>query len=411
MRLTLPHRDRLVPLLRSGILPPSWLTRPVTIVAGIEDSLSIVWSKSFPEPADTDLLGNETPSKSEWNWEPLTTTARRDLRRLGIVVDAKRNGKSVEEGKPFPHLLAAVPLVPVRLPTKKLGPETALWVADDDAALAIIMGELVRLGVSRQQMMLVEAQADPVTNSPSDNDEESDIEPCSASETSGLVRVVDPPVYALLATRDGLFSGVTVYRETAPRRFVPWGFDHPVADLFEPRADEWWLLDPDGWRVIRPVRTRTFEDVAKIANIAPTTELVPRADALQLHVPVRLVRTGGDQPVTLWVLRGDFLPRLEAFLREAASEVVDQLSFAITEAASQKGEESFRDGNQQIAPITANPAVAVLRSRPGRGLPPVLTIDAEGYAISARQSRAVSALPNSARTRPAARDVGGTVRP
>src|SRR5207249_7485994 len=102
---------------------------------------------------------------------------------------------------------------------------------------------------------------------------------------------------------------------------------------------------------------RPFRDIYDVLEFALPGGVRAWADAPpagRLTVPLRLA-PGGTEPAELWVLPGDALDRLDALVRDADERLLQRLAFAVGE----------HDGRH----------VAVLRTRPGKGDPPVVVLE------------------------------------
>jgi hypothetical protein len=191
-----------------------------------------------------------------------------------------------------------------------------------------------------------------------------------------LLQVVAPPYFTLARTleRDPSSSEISrptppaihAYVEAAPRVWVSAGYEHPLAGHIRPASGQMLLLRPErDWRTIAD---RPFENETRLFALEPLTTgspsaapvprsafRVPRSIPVQLH----LKRLRHAQPAELWVFHEDAVAQLRALVRRADEHSLGRFDFAIGSV----------DGRE----------CTILRPRPGKGPPPVLVEQAEGY--------------------------------
>jgi hypothetical protein len=267
----------------------------------------------------------------------LPRAAQNDLRRLGVQAAKGFNGRSPAMFSCWPQLL------PLRRDESAVpsGQVPVLFELATPGDLPALVGEMLRLGNDRQAFRWLRDDGDsPV-----------------------LLRVLGPPYYSLLRAldRDGSAAAPRAFVERAPRVWVEVGHTHPLIEQ---------LKAPDGKLVLlRPPRDWVYLDDAPFRDIYDILEFIlPAAPARwqdahrteQMTVPVRLKAGGGQEPAELWVLRERAVETLDEFVRTSDDVLLNRLSFAVGNG----------DGREPII---------VLRVRPSRLPPPVLTLPALAY--------------------------------
>lgn len=211
------------------------------------------------------------------------------------------------------------------------------------AKVATVAAEILRLGCPRQELRMLDGRA--------------------------LLRVVDPPYYAVARALDGV-DDVRAFRPTASGRvLVELGFEHPLAAELTPRTDAVvlvpgqgpWVLVPDG----------PWEDLGahvRLELAAEPTRPSTLAEVPRITVPLRLARAARPAAATTFVLPLSAEARLHAFVRAVPEDVVDGLLFAVTVEGTSRSGRSAHEGR------------IVLRARPGvvPGAAPLA--DAEAFA-------------------------------
>lgn len=203
-----------------------------------------------------------------------------------------------------------------------------------------LVGEMLRLGNDRQSFRWLEGQ----------------------KETRGLLKVIGPPYYSLLRAleRENEAAAPTAFLERAPRVWVEFGHSHPFIDRFVPPAGK--LL------FIRPYRRWAFVDEGKFRDVyemlefsLPNTPTAwqPADEVQRLQVPLRLSAGAATETAELWVLEGQGIEQLDAWVRDTNEDLLKRLSFAVAQTES---------GDR-----------VVLRVRPSKQSPPVLVLKGTGY--------------------------------
>src|SRR5262245_11081977 len=263
--------------------------------------------------------------------------AQAELRRLGVQAVKGLDAPIAQEFSCWPQLL------PLRREESAVpsGQTPVLFELANSDDLPALVTEMLRLGNDRQAFRWVRDD----TTSPV------------------LLRVLGPPYYSLLRAldRDGSSSAPRAYVERAPRVWVEIGHLHPLVEQLKAPAGKIVLLRPP--RVWVYLDDAPFRDVYDIIEFTlPDTPARWRDGHLKVRmtVPVRLKPGGGQEPAEMWVLRERAVEMLDEFVRTHDDHLLERLSFAVGEG----------EGREPII---------VLRVRPSRLPPPVLTLPAQEY--------------------------------
>jgi hypothetical protein len=323
MYLCFPTLDALRLALTSGVVPPAVSLAPVEAARVGEQ----VWVKPGVPVADETLV---------------------ELKRIGVSIAPDIRGANGESPHPdashdqFECWLQLLPLK--REPAEPLLTDRTpvLFHLSRAEQLPEVAGEILRLGNDRQSFRYLEGEG----------------------KTAVLLRVVGPPYYSLLRALDpaGPADPPRAYRERAPGVWVPIGFTHPLVDQVRPAPGQIVLLQPGGqWAFLDDGPFRDIYDVIEFA--LPSAHVCWRPAELErkLTVPLRLAASSATEPAELWVLRGQAVEQLDAFVHEADDHLLGRLAFAVAEPAG---------GGQPVI---------VLRCRPSKLPPPVLVLEGVGY--------------------------------
>ncbi len=252
-----------------------------------------------------------------------------ELKKLGVT-EGKHHVGDVTEVSCWPQILPAFKnSTPPQLSTQA----PVLFELPSEAALSDVVSELLRLGNDRQSFRwLVGGRV--------------------------LLRVIGPPYYTLLRALDratvGGDAGVRAFAETTPRVWIEFGFTHPLADRIAVAEGQTLLVHaPRDWEYLAD---EPFRDVYELLNLQLPAAKVDHADAgprAKLSVPVKLIPgNAADQP-EFWVLNGDPLERLDAFVRDADDRLVQRLRFAVAVAPDGKQSAILRHRSlSKLAPPT-----------------------------------------------------------
>nr|WP_263429249.1 hypothetical protein [Nannocystis pusilla] len=154
----------------------------------------------------------------------------------------------------------------------------------------------------------------------------------AAGAGSFAVKVKSPPIYLMMAARDGA-GDVAVYgRDGNSPLWVAWSFEHPtpgpaVASLT--RANQFALVDRDGAWLRTPAewRVRAIHDAIAPALQATQVALRPVASEVRFQVPIRLAPAVISDP-DLWLLTPEQLLELEPLIEASTSDELSRLTVA-----------------------------------------------------------------------------------
>lgn len=260
----------------------------------------------------------------------LTDTTSQLLQQFGVTLTNETPGEVVATHS---HWLQLFPVVRDRMMTE-IGAQTPiLFELKSPVQLQPFVNELLRQGHDRSALLQF------------------------ADRT--FVRVIGPPYYTLLTALDYDDNTPKAYREVAPRVWMQLGYTHPYADRIDVPAGQMLLLRSEyDWETIAD---GPYRDIAELLDIAVPPALVSTNEPWPepIIVPLKPAASASTEPASLWVLRQDATQQMDAFVQSADARVLSQLSFAITEA----------NGERNV----------ILRLRPTRLPPPVVTLVAETY--------------------------------
>ena len=291
--------DALRLALASGAVPAAIAAAPARAAL---DSLGRVW------------LQTETP---------LSRTITASLTRLGIPI---LGGQADVELSPIACWLEM--FAPVRAMDAAKTPAPALLLVPGHRAAAIA-AEVKRLSPESEIELRISDSADDV-----------------------MLRVKPCPTFTLLA------GGNLSFLEQQPRIWVQAGFEHPLAQLIEPPAGQFALVQASGtwnWLPEEPfaAELREFD----LPEMAPGW--LDADCRLALEMPLRLVEGRTGEPAELWLIREKPFEQLERFAREAGQALVERFRWAVIQAES--------------SPIV------LLWARQMKGKPPVAVVDGLGF--------------------------------
>lgn len=313
MILQFADDDALRLALTSGAVPPEVHAAPAVVGRDDEGQVFVETDETVPNDARRAL--RELGVKGRRGWPD-------DVERLSVFAWPQAFAVERSDTRPDVDDRTAV-----------------LFEITDGELLPEIVGEMLRLGNDRQSFRhLVD-----------------DDEPGSARV---LLKVVGPPYYSLLRAldRDGNGTRPTAYVERAPRVWVEVGCRHPFPDrLVPPPRTEWLLSPPHDWRALDEAPFTGVDRLLDFELPHPATSLEDRELDRRLNVPLRLVRGDASEAADTWVLTGRAVDQLDDFVRTSRDHLLDRLAFAVA-----------RHGDEEIV---------VVRSRPGRGTPPVVVLD------------------------------------
>lgn len=206
-----------------------------------------------------------------------------------------------------------------------------------------------------------------------------DVQVASFTGESGerfAVRVKAPPIYLLMAARDGDEPGVGVYARTgASPLWVAWSYEHPLAGPAAAalaRSGHTALVDRHGaWlRLPSEFRTRSIYDALTPVFSASTVDLTPVETDLKFEIQIRLA-PGPVADADLWLLTPDQLLDLEPLIEASTADELGRLTVARL-TASTPGEGTVYLLRERVRPGAARMAARVSE-----------TLDLPGYVAVA----------------------------
>ena len=313
MILLFPDADTLRLVLSGSLLPSEVMVAPARFSSVVQGPIAVETALKLPKKAMADLA------------------------RLGVEPTTSHSGE-VRDVSCWPQLLPVTrdPALP------QLSTQTAvLFELESAADLPTLVTEMLRLGNDRQAVRWFKHETEP------------------GSERV-LLRVLGPPYYTLLRAVETSASGtrgmVRAFLERAPRVWVQIGFSQPFADRLKP-ADRQFVLvrPPRDWEFLPEGDFQDVYDLVQFRLPATPVDYDAAAVPQKLEVPVRLIAGNATDAPELWVIEGDAVDRLDAFVRDADERISQRLKFAV--ATDSTGKTSV-----------------VLRVAASKGSPPVLTV-------------------------------------
>ncbi len=257
---------------------------------------------------------------------------RDDLSRLNVLTSKQHPTDSAMT--PAANWLAVLPL------SRNVGPlqmaaQTPVLFQMPSATLPIIAAEMLRLGNDRLSFRWIDD-----------------------AEMSALLRVVGPPYYTLLRAIDADKSmPIRAYVEQTPRVWVELGYHHPLVNSIRVADDQTLLIcAPHNWIFLA---NEPFLDVYEFAQfILPHSpeDFQDVRSTTEITVPLRLVPGDAADVADFWVIANDGVRQLDSFVRGADERLIEQLLFAVATGPN-------------------NREIVVLKTRPSRKSPPILTLN------------------------------------
>lgn len=249
----------------------------------------------------------------------------RDLRRRGVPIVAVREVDEddvvlvdLDSGqerrwvaprrRPAGRLVEAVP--PRRAPGEPLAEEALFVVRPDSPAPQRLLERLLLLGRGDVQIGDFVGEAGPRM----------------------ALRVKAPPVYLLMAARDGEGDVVAYARHGTTGLWVAWSYEHPLAPAAAGalgRAGQMALVDRDGAWLRLPAEWRTRSIYEAVTPVLDATEvsLRPAECDLRFPIPLRLA-PGPVADADLWLLTPDELLALGPLIEACTSDELARLTVA-----------------------------------------------------------------------------------
>jgi len=282
-------------------------------------------------------LGRQPATVCQESQGPLWIQAARALPEASVK-KLQRLGVSLPKRCPQPLTRTVscwqelVPLEPEGSPSN--APERVLFeVAERD--LPGFIADLQRLGSRKQEF-------------------------CWTDDHTALVRVQQPPAYALLRAAEADLTGPIAYHERRPRVWIEAGLLHPLLDQIEPPADQAFLIRRAGsWSALADHSFTHATDNGPFEVDAAVPRGRKAAWAGRISVPLRLRHIDNPAAADLWVLKEAAVDQLHKLIEHADERLVARLSFAVG-----------RHGADEVV---------VLRVQPSRHPPPALLLHAVAF--------------------------------
>ncbi|MEM8668551.1 MAG: hypothetical protein AAGG48_13615 [Planctomycetota bacterium] len=288
------------------------------------------------ELAQTCVEGRIDDDGSVWlkSEETLRRKTLAELKPLGV-----QQKRSVEgDFKPFSCWHQLLPLSTVDW-TCNAHQETLFQISEDETFAEMVV-EMLRLGNDRQQFARL---AEPTP--------------------SHLLRVTEAPHYTLLRATEAE-DEPTAFSEAAPRVWVEYGFQHPLAKLLQPPIDHWLLIRSDQtWQLIHPPKLKDIYRAIDLSIESEHAVLSADIEPQRIRVPIRFNDSSATDPAELWVIQEDAIAKMESFIESSPDSLVRRLLFAVAEDPSPESHEPW----------------VILRVRPSKEPPPILVIQASAY--------------------------------
>jgi len=312
MILQFPDLDTLHLVLAGHVVEPAVVLAPATL--------------SFDAEGRPAIEPSVDPSKA----------ALENLKKLGITRPRKHAGAAIES---LATWLQALPLVRDSATPMLSAQAPVLFELTNADDLPTLVREILRLGNDRQSYRWIADPANP-------------------DQPRVLLRVIGPPYYTLLRALDRDSSrSVRGYLERSPRVWVEIGSTHPFAGQVRVAEGQSVLLrSPRSWQFLDDA---PFHDVYDLLRFElPSHQIAWEASTnpTRIEVPLRLALGSALDVPEFWVLRDNPIDQLDSFVRDSVDSLVSRLMFSI--ATDDRGN-----------------TLAVLRTRPSKHAPPILSFE------------------------------------
>jgi hypothetical protein len=268
----------------------------------------------------------------------LSKTTTKELDRIGVK-GSKRHVGDPQEVTCWPQVLpvtreSAAPVISNQAPV--------LFELEKAEDLPILVTEMLRLGNDRQGFRWFAGSSE-------------------SDSRRVLLRVIGPPYYTLLRAVDKSSSGTTgsvrAYLERAPRVWVEIGHTLPLAHQLRV-ADKQTLLirAPREWLYLDDAQFQDVYDMMQFKLPAAPVGWTETKAPKKMTVPLKLSASTTTEVPELWVLRDNAVEQLDGLVRDSDERLLQRLMFAVA---------TDTKGNRTV----------VLRVRPSKLTPPVLTLD------------------------------------
>jgi len=270
---------------------------------------------------------------------PLSKTVAKSLDRIGVK-GSKRHGSDAPQV--VGSWVQILPLTKER-EAATLSPQAAvLFEVSNSEDLPKLITEMLRLGNDRQSVRWLSTTGENASN-------------------LALLRVIGPPYYTLLRALDnstaGSTNGIRAYVEGAPRIWIELGYTHPLVNQLRIADDQIVLIrSPREWTTFDNEPFQDVYDITQFELPVGSIEWEASTAPTKLTVPLRLAPGNATDVAELWVLRDDGVSQLDSLVRDADERLTQRLMFAV--ATDTRGARSV-----------------ILRTRPSKLAPPVLTLE------------------------------------
>jgi hypothetical protein len=315
MILLFPDLDALRLALTSGIVPAEVTLAPAAVT--FDDQ-----GKIYLEPTVN-----------------LSKAAAKNLDRIGVKGSKRHATDEPQEVTCWPQVL---PVTRDPAPPVISNQAPVLFELERAEDLPTLVSEMLRLGNDRQGFRWFAGAGD-------------------ADGRRVLLRVIGPPYYTLLRALDkssaGTSGAVRAYLERAPRVWVEVGHALPLAQQLRV-ADKQTLLirAPREWLYLDDAPFQDVYDLMQFKLPAVPVGWTEAKAPQKMTVPLKLAPSTSTDVPELWVLRSNAVEQLDALVRDSDERLLQRLMFAV--ATDAKGG-----------------LTVVLRVRPSKLSPPVLTLD------------------------------------
>jgi hypothetical protein len=315
MILLFPDLDALRLALTSGIVPADVTLAPAAV--------------SFDEQGKIYLEPTVNLSKA----------AAKNLDRLGVKGSKRHATDDPREVTCWPQV---VPVTRDPAPPVLSNQAPVLFELERAEDLPTLVTEMLRLGNDRQGFRWFAG-------------------PDDADGRRVLLRVIGPPYYTLLRALDkssaGTAGAVRAYLEKAPRVWVEVGHALPLAQQLRV-ADKQTLLirAPREWLYLDDAPFQDVYDMMQFKLPAAPVGWTETKAPKKMTVPLKLAPSTTTDVPELWVLRDNAVEQLDNLVRDSDERLLQRLMFAVATDAT---------GVRTV----------VLRVRPSKLTPPVLTLD------------------------------------
>lgn len=315
MILLFPDLDTLRLAITSGVVPADVTLAPAAVSFDAE-------GKIYVEPT-----------------ESLTKTVTKNLDRIGVKGSKRHASDEPQEVTCWPQLL---PVAREGTPPQLSNQAPVLFELEKAEDLPTLVTEMLRLGNDRQGFRWFASPDDP-------------------DGRRVLLRVIGPPYYTLLRALDKSASAsggaVRAYLEAAPRVWVEVGHSLPLARQLRV-ADKQTLLirAPRNWTYLDDSPFQDVYDMMQFKLPASPVGWTEAKSPKKMTVALKLSASSTTDTPELWVLRDNAVEQLDALVRDSDDRLLQRLMFAV--ATDAKGKRTV-----------------ILRVRPSKLTPPVLTLD------------------------------------